>query len=190
MCFRFAQWIYHGPHPTVSWCEDIINWVGGIPSETFFTQYQLMAILVICFEAGRSDSTSRAPRESTTTEELDVLLGSSHQPRHPLLSVQAVRSKPYLYAIAIHILCISLSFGCRSAWVLLSGLILATVKYLLDKVAEFRFFSDPVAQSQVRPRFLRRGGQHLALLSIKMLSIPPILAIASFALAMEVGIDR
>eukprot|EP00656_Telonema_subtile_P046613 TRINITY_DN5310_c0_g3_i5.p1 TRINITY_DN5310_c0_g3~~TRINITY_DN5310_c0_g3_i5.p1 ORF type:complete len:687 (+),score=117.74 TRINITY_DN5310_c0_g3_i5:224-2284(+) len=180
-------WIEAGFSPSLSCGTVVVDWLASGQSEGFFAQYFLMAVVVVVCEAGRPEKNSwRSPGSHSTeesTDETEVFLGALRTTY--TMPLQAIYSKPYQYAVALHVLYLSLSFGCRSPWVLFAGTFLAVLKYFIDKVAEFRFFSDPVAQQQVRPRFLRRGGQHLALCAIQLLAMAPAAVVLSFLLVVE-----
>merc|ERR1711988_853434 len=90
------------------------------------------------------------------------------------MPAHASDTKGYQYAVYTHVFYITCGFGARAPCVVFLGVLLSGAKDFSDKVAQLQFFSDPVSQMQVRPRFLRRGGQYITLMAIKSLAISPV----------------
>jgi len=155
-----------------SWAE-AQRWIGTSEADAFYTQYLLMCMvgIIVLRPQQRRESAQEA-----VAEEAEVFLGAGSTGRNAYwMPTRATDTKAYQYAIYTHVFYISCGFGARHPLPLIVGVILSGVKYYSDKVAEFRFFSNPVSQFQVRPRFLRRGGQYVTLSAIKCLALSAII---------------
>jgi len=162
----------------------VVSWLFGPSADSFYSEYLLMGIVVFTalqlFQLQRQ-SAARASSQmhDGSQEESETFLLSGRNAY--LMPAHATDTKGYQYAIYIHIFYITCGFGARAPCIVLFGCALSGVKYLCDKVAQFRFFSDPISQVQVRPRFLRRGGQYVTLAAIKALSLSIVVPQVLFA---------
>jgi len=164
------------PHQLVdeaSQALGLATWLVSPGADAFYAEYLVMGIVVFTalqilqLQATQSVSAGSA-HSSEVGEESELFLSGRNA---YLMPVHATDTKGYQYAVYIHIFYITCGFGARAPCIVLFGALLSGVKYLSDKVAQFRFFSDPVSQMQVRPRFLRRGGQYVTLAAIKSLAL-------------------